>query len=235
MKWKRFSKLLPVLAFAGGLAVFFQNRFWETEKVDCFQDSQPCSFEVWSGCFSQLKGKNWLFASPSDLSAKLKKDNPVAASIIVRRKFPKTLVVEVVSRQPGLIVATPQGRYLSDKEGVVLGVADTELFLPVFTSFSDEKLSPGDSARDPLTLFAAELVTECQYRLLRPYKAKVFGRWSVEVTFKEGFTAVFSSHRDLVFQLDSLQFILNRTKIEGKLPERVDLRFDKPVIVNDDH
>ncbi len=49
-------------------------------------------------------------------------------------------------------------------------------------------------------------------------------------TFSGNLTVVFSKEKDLNFQVASLQFILWRAKIEGKVPYFVDLRFDKPVV-----
>jgi len=40
----------------------------------------------------------------------------------------------------------------------------------------------------------------------------------------------FSLEKDLIFQVNSLQVILKRAKIEGKVFEKIDLRFGKPVI-----
>ena len=49
-------------------------------------------------------------------------------------------------------------------------------------------------------------------------------------TFSGNLTVLFSKEKDLNFQVASLQFILWRAKIEGKVPYFVDLRFDKPVV-----
>jgi hypothetical protein len=51
-------------------------------------------------------------------------------------------------------------------------------------------------------------------------------------TFSGNLTVIFSKEKDLRSQVTSLQFILWRTKIEGKLPYLVDFRFNKPIIKN---
>lgn len=50
------------------------------------------------------------------------------------------------------------------------------------------------------------------------------------VTFKDGSVVILSSEKDLKLQISSLQFILSRLTMEGKLFSQLDLRFDKPVI-----
>lgn len=51
------------------------------------------------------------------------------------------------------------------------------------------------------------------------------------VTTKDGGYVILSSQKDLRAQLSSLQFILSRLTMEGKLFARLDLRFEKPVLV----
>lgn len=49
-------------------------------------------------------------------------------------------------------------------------------------------------------------------------------------TFSGRMTAIFDLEGEMQKQLDSLQFILRRAKIEGRLPAVIDLRFLQPVL-----
>lgn len=51
------------------------------------------------------------------------------------------------------------------------------------------------------------------------------------VALTNGSEVTFSAKKDIMLQISSLQFILSRLTMEGKLFSRLDLRFDKPVIV----
>lgn len=51
------------------------------------------------------------------------------------------------------------------------------------------------------------------------------------IIMKDGGYVILSSQKDLRAQLSSLQFILSRLTMEGKLFTRLDLRFEKPVLV----
>lgn len=59
---------------------------------------------------------------------------------------------------------------------------------------------------------------------------KVVSPREIEVWLEEGILILFNSEKDVDIQLDSLQLILSRAKIEGKTIKKIDLRFDKPVI-----
>ncbi len=55
-------------------------------------------------------------------------------------------------------------------------------------------------------------------------------RHSELVASVSGTTAIFNLKGEINEQILSLQLILSRTKIEGKVPKLIDLRFNKPVI-----
>jgi hypothetical protein len=52
----------------------------------------------------------------------------------------------------------------------------------------------------------------------------------LEATLSGNLHVFLSKNEDIPRQVASLQYILNRSKIEGKLPSIIDLRFDKPVL-----
>ncbi|MFZ5366433.1 MAG: hypothetical protein ACOZBZ_04080 [Patescibacteria group bacterium] len=54
---------------------------------------------------------------------------------------------------------------------------------------------------------------------------------SFEATLSGNLKVFFSREKDLSGQVASLQLILGRSKIEGKIPLEIDLRFDKPVLI----
>lgn len=51
------------------------------------------------------------------------------------------------------------------------------------------------------------------------------------VKLQDGGEVTFSSQKDIMVQIASLQYILSHLTMEGKLFTRLDLRFEKPVIV----
>jgi len=72
------------------------------------------------------------------------------------------------------------------------------------------------------------------YSLLKSYdlvpEKLDFREKEAEASFSGSLTAKFSLEKELSSQVVSLHFILSRTKIEGKIPKLVDLRFEKPLV-----
>lgn len=58
-----------------------------------------------------------------------------------------------------------------------------------------------------------------------------FGKTTYVISTKDGGSAYLTKNKDLSDQLSSLQRILSRLTMEGKKFSRLDLRYDKPVIV----
>lgn len=58
----------------------------------------------------------------------------------------------------------------------------------------------------------------------------IFSEKTIEATFPGELQVLFSKEKDLKTQVASLQYILLRAKIEGRLPKKIDLRFDKTVV-----
>lgn len=77
----------------------------------------------------------------------------------------------------------------------------------------------------------AQLETLLAERQLSPAKILQFDEFSYQVTFPSGETVLFSSKKDLTLQVSSLQLVRSRLTIEGKEFARLDLRFDKPVVI----
>lgn len=61
-------------------------------------------------------------------------------------------------------------------------------------------------------------------------KSLNFQKDQIVASLSGDLVVIFSQDKDLESQVASLQFVLSRTKIEGKNPTKIDLRFEKPVL-----
>lgn len=94
------------------------------------------------------------------------------------------------------------------------------------TFFKKELIIPVPS-NDPLKELESRLSRE-NIPINFPLMATESG---ISATLSEGGQIIFSREKDFNSQVDSLQIILSRLKIEGKKVKKVDFRFDKPVVV----
>jgi len=108
-----------------------------------------------------------------------------------------------------------------------------------YKTFSDKQrlLSPTSDKIGPIITLQPDptelLLVKLRLDLLEPSQTQVISDRSTQVTLKSGPVVMFSTIKDPDTQLDSLQLILSQSKIEGRKISRIDLRFDKPVVVYD--
>lgn len=99
---------------------------------------------------------------------------------------------------------------------------------PLFVSpLANVKFAQASSADNKLVLLKKQLdKEEIAYNKIDNGEDETY-----IVELKQGGTVTFSSQKDIMTQIASLQFILSHLTMEGKLFSRLDLRFEKPVIV----
>jgi len=64
-----------------------------------------------------------------------------------------------------------------------------------------------------------------------PVNVRITGHDDVAIYNQQGQLAIFSSKKDKEEQVDSLQQVISKAKIDSAKIAKIDLRFDKPVLV----
>lgn len=178
---------------------------------------------------AEVSGKNILFYSPAGLSEKLRLKHPEIFSLTIRKKWPQTMQFRVEIRKGSLLIQKEGDFFLVDEEGMVLREEKPD-GLAVIEVGPEVSLVMGQKIAETTVLNSIIILTQSRYRLLPPLSAKFISSQDLEVKYQSGLLVLFSTAKEIKNQLDSLQLILERTKIEGERLERVDLRFDKPVV-----
>ncbi len=176
-------------------------------------------------------GKNILLFSLPKASEEIKRVHPEFFQVEIKKRLPQTLSFKVEIRKVAIAISQEGSFYLVDKEGVLLEKRETNLDLPLIVFSGKIEQEPGHWLEDELLLKTVRLLYESKLRLLEPRSAQIVSERVIELILKNGLTVLFSSEKELKEQLDSLQFIFERAKIEGEKLKRIDLRFDKPVVV----
>lgn len=217
------------LAFLIGLAVFVNSDVFKVRAITCFKAGLPCNQEE-TAVLAELKQTNIFFLATETVEKKLLAANPFIDRIIWQRQLPDRLLIELLVRQPSFR-ATIDGStwFVIDDQGVVLAQTDNQLDLPELVFSSVYRLEPGQQLSSPLAQNA--------FLLARTLKLLFVNFDMIRVEFpnrlwlKTGPTEVFfNPENNLKSQVASLQLILSRSRIEGKTPAKIDLRFDKPVV-----
>ena len=252
MNWKNWLKIIVLLVFSGLVYFFLKSDFWLVKKIDCSLDGQPCSDQLSNQLKQVSLSKNLIFFPKQNLVLSIKQSNPHIASINIKKRIPDRLIFDLMIRKAVVAVgvslpltaeATDSAElmdqpislsgnfYLIDNQGIILEKTNQDNGLPLIIIDSDPFLSEGEIFDDAVRK-AIELLLGLRLRLLETLLVQINSSRQVEVRLKNSTLILFNLNKDTEEQLDSLQLILSRSKIEGKQIKKIDLRFDKPVIEN---
>ncbi len=145
--------------------------------------------------------------------------------VVVTRKLPQTVVVQVVERKPIAKVCQPGGReFLLDDEGVIFShlTPETQNLKKVILELGSD-LAIGQTVSPEIVFLI--LVEEPKFKSL-----KYIGQEGIETRTEESLTVLFSRQKDIGKQIRSLQTIGQKYRIEGKALKQVDLRYKQPVV-----
>jgi len=227
-------KFLSFVLLILGAVFWLRSDFWRVKKIDCHLNGDPCPANLWAELMNQAGEKNILLLSPSKLSEQITENHPEFFQVEIKKQLPQDLLVGIQVRRAVVAIGQEEGDfYLVDNEGVLLAKSKDTASLPKILIANEPDQNIGEKIKEEILLKEIQILHGSQLRLLEPKSSKTVSERIIEVRFKDGLQVLFSTQKEIKSQLDSLQFILERTKIEGEKPKRIDLRFDKPIISSD--
>ncbi len=211
--------LILVLAAAISL-VYFKVKTIEFDKTSaCFNEN--------SQALTKLKNKNLIILSTGKEQETLAKSASCIKEVKIQKIYPSKLKLSVIFFQP---VAKIDGSQFQ-VTGSGLVTEKTTDSLPTIFIPAKVELGLGKTIEDPQVLFALNITEELEKSDFIPANIRILDAGDVAVYSTTEAVALFSSQLDGNFQVDSLQSILAKAKIDAAKIEKVDLRFAKPVLV----
>jgi len=178
-----------------------------------------------------VSGKKFLFLSLDNFSQALIENHPEFFQVKATKKFPAEISVQIKLRKPVAALGRQEGPfYLLDETGVLLSKTDRPPTLPLIVIKKEINQPLAQKVDDQAIILAAQIINQARLRLLAPQKAELSAKETIKIFFKDGLEVLFSTKKEIDSQLDSLQFIQKRIKMESNQPKKIDLRFNKPVL-----
>lgn len=222
--WRKFGRVIAVIlliVFVSGALASGVNSIFTIRNVEVSGERIAVSLD-------QAKlPKNLLFFPTEQVTGQILKDYPLVASVIVKKKYPSTLVITAVPRKPFVIVGMGTEAYAVDEVGVVLMQYPSGMNLPIVrvatdpqqpgSVISDQKVTTAIAfLRETLPLVTVSEIVEYEGSSLR--------------ALGEGVSILFTQESQAQVLARTLQTVITGFRIKGKLPKTIDLRFDKPVV-----
>ncbi|MBI5619939.1 FtsQ-type POTRA domain-containing protein [Candidatus Gottesmanbacteria bacterium] len=171
--------------------------------------------------------KNLLLFPAQKIRERLLHDNPLLRDVVIRKKYPHTLVIEPVKRSATALLVTGDQSVLLDSEGVVLPQSEIREPLPTII------INIG-------TVHIGQSVTDYGIAVSLRLLQKLGDSWYISlITKHEGGLLVakyreteifFTQEANPAALIATLQTLLTGFRIKGSLPKVIDLRFDKPIV-----
>lgn len=229
--FKSFGLILLVLVLAVGIVFIFKSKFFSLNVFNCSINSFPCKKE--SYLFEELRGKNIFLANTTKLAEKIESQILTIEEVRIKKQLPNKIKIEIIPRV-GVAVLTTDDKiwFLIDKNGFIFKKTFTKPEgLVIINTFSLEtSFYLGQKINDQWLVKTLLLIKSLDKNFVSFKKIVVLSRDNISLFLHEAVIASFSAQKNISQQVDSLQFILRQSKIEGKLPAYIDLRFTKPVI-----
>lgn len=171
--------------------------------------------------------RNLLFFQTREVTEQILKDYPLVDRVVIRKKYPGTLVITAVPRKAFAIVGVGSEIYSVDETGVVLAQFPGETELPVIR-IATGPLQQGLRIADQNTLTSIAFLREST-SIVRITEVIPFDSTSLQA-LADGMSIRFAHAADPQTLARTLQTIFAGFRIKGTLPKTIDVRFDKPVV-----
>lgn len=177
-----------------------------------------------------LNGANLLTADSSRISNILKKQNQSLFSIGMVKKYPQTLIFEIENRYPIAYLIRSKNNLYIDKEGIIFTSNINYQNIPAI-DVTQITISEGQRA-DWKIQKAISIIDEFRKQSIIIDQILIDDASNnFNIKLAGGLEILLSFNSDTATKASSLQAILKRFKIVGKNINRVDFRFDKPVVI----
>ncbi len=171
--------------------------------------------------------------SERSLELRIVRQNPMVQSVKVTKRFPDTLDVSVTLYTPVAFVQTDNGYFKLAEDGRIIGFTQTrDSSLPLliyYQKLSKNSFDVGDRIGyqdiDAALFFARSLTNLDE----KPDSVDI-GGFDMIVCNIGRKQIVFTSEKSVHDQEYALEELIRQFKIEGKGYQKIDLRFDKPVV-----
>jgi len=225
-----------IFLIAGSFLIIFsffqllRGNFFKINQVICLDNQHPCQAELWFEVNGLVLGKNIVSLSPQKTKQLIKDELPGINQVEIKKKLPDKLIVHLTKRKPIAVVEANKEYYQVDYQGVILAKLDQPADLPLIASGEVSVAVDNHQLESSVILSSLDFLYQLLIKNIEARRLEITDSRELTVFLKTGPKVLISLDKNIKEQVDSLQLILERAKIEGKQIELIDLRFDKPVI-----
>ena len=227
--------LKNLFLLAATLLKLFPTGWFAVKDIHCKSQYGPCDGQDIN--YAQgFMGQNIFFVSTKRVEEELEQNFKNERTYVIK-VLPNTLDIVVEKRKTTFGLsrqsANARGVFLVSKAGTILSF-ETDSALPVLTLGQDYE-TPVVGKTIGETVKGAGRILDL-VRHVQTIKKSKLDKTDLWVTISQGSTnvdAIFNVENDPQVQVGALQLILEKAKMDNKIPGVIDLRFKNPVLKYD--
>lgn len=214
-----------------------KSDFFNINKIN-IKGNSNISYEKLLHTSSIIQGENIFRISSKDAEQNILK-LPYVKSVIIKRKLPKGIDIEVVERKDKLLIKNISMYHVIDEEGFVLNQVDSNNNdLPVVLGLKTDKIGIGDNLFLELGLHEFdELIIEGEKLDLLGITTRINidSQENVNILINNGINVAFGPLNNVKYKIRLLNEILVHSKDNDILIDKIIMdRGEHPIIVVDD-
>jgi len=219
---------LLALAASGFVMVFLAvfSPLFEIKNVT-FNDDAACIKNSQKIAEDNLIGESLIFLNSQEIAQVIKNKFACIETIDVNRQFPSTVQINIQSKRP--IAKIAETEFHVTKDGLLIR-ADDSVQIPTIFLPTNFELNVSQKLDDKNILFALEIIDNLLKSDFVPTTIRIVDEDQIAVYSNKDILVLFSSNKNPISQVDSLQLILAEAKIDATKIGKIDMRFEKPVI-----
>lgn len=222
------SKMLPVLVILGLCFTAFIFLFdYLGYKDFSIQTEKDCVSTPQVQDLLKTYKPNLITFSDNSFTGVLKSKYKCVDSVTYQKKFP-SLKLDIRSNLP---LARIEGAGFVVNSNLQAEEGTASASVPTLYLQQAQIFSSGQTVSDPETIFALNIIKNLKDSDFVVSNVRILDSQNIVVYNPQNAIAVFSSKIALGNQLSSLQSVLAKSRIDATKIAKIDLRFDKPVIV----
>jgi cell division septal protein FtsQ len=225
-----FLLIIIVLSAIAGVFYFFSSQYFAIQLISCEKNNFSCDQET--EFFDDIKGQNIFTVDTAKLKNKIKDRLMYVKNLEVKKQYPNKITIKINERQPQAALSQNNSLwYYVDESGFVFSQSYEAQDLPKINYKNyNLNLFLGQQISNDTVLKTIEIASLLKNNFVPFKEIKLNSQSEIIVELDSELQAFMSSNREVQIQVESLQFILRLSKIEGRLPASIDLRYAKPVV-----
>jgi cell division protein FtsQ len=225
----KFFLVFLILCLIFYLLLYEIDSTFKIKKIEIEGEKKQSLYGV-----NDYQNKNLILISEKEVEKKIIENNSIIKKITVKKDWPSTLRLSIEYYQPIASLVVTNGYLKLSEDGRILSkTKNSEQDLPVinyYQKLNSQSLSVGDrlSFKDILTsLYFIDRLTDLN---LQTQSLDIVGDNMILFNLKDQQKIIFSSDKEKELQEYELREIIIQFKVEGKEFQKIDLRFEKPVV-----